>query len=111
MNKLHLSVTAQSDMAEIKAYIAKELENPTAALSTVRRIMQDIRRLREYALIGTPLRSIADAENDCRFLVSGNYLTFYRVCGQDVYVDRVLYGGRDYLRILLGNLPDEESPE
>lgn len=111
MNKLHLSVSAQSDLAEIKSYIAKELENPTAALSTVRKITQDIRRLREYALIGTPLRSIADTESDCRFLVSGNYLTFYRVCGQNVYVDRVLYGGRDYLRILLGELPDEDQPE
>ena len=36
-------------------------------------------------------------------------MTFYRVCGSDVYVDRVLYGRRDYLRLLFGETaPDNE---
>ena len=32
MNNLHLSKEAQNDLAEIKAYITEELENPDAAL-------------------------------------------------------------------------------
>ena len=103
MTNLRLSAAAQSDLAEIKCYIAKELENPTAALSVVGKITRDIRRLREYPLIGAPLRTIADVETDYRFLTTGNYLTFYRVCGENVYVERVLYGRSDYLRILLGD--------
>ena len=101
MNNLHLSDEAQADLAGIKSYIAKNLENPSAAISTVRNITKDIRRLREHSLIGTSLSSIADVESDYRFLVTGSYLTFYRVLDNDVYVDRVLYGRRDYLRILL----------
>ena len=88
------------DLAGIKSYIAKNLENPSAAISTVRNITKDIRRLREHSLIGASLSSIADVESDYRFLVTGSYLTFYRVLDNDVYVDRVLYGRRDYLRIL-----------
>ena len=111
MNNLHLSDEAQADLAGIKSYIAKDLENPSAALSTVRNITKDIRRLREHSMIGASLSSIADVESDYRFLVTGSYLTFYRVHGSNVYVDRVLYGRRDYLRILFGDTQDEEITE
>lgn len=111
MNNLHLSDEAQADLSGIKAYIAKDLENPSTALSTVRKITRDIRRLREHSLIDASLSSIADVESDYRFLVTGSDLTFYRVQGSDVYVDRVLYGRRDYLRILFGNTQDEETAE
>lgn len=111
MNKLHLSEDAQTDLAEIKAYITDELENPSAAENTVRRITKDMRILREHALAGSPLSSIADTESDYRFLVSGNYLTFYRVSGSDVYIDRVLYGRRDYLDILLNKKREAEIIE
>ena len=37
MNNLHLSEEAQNDLAEIKAYIAEKLDNPSAALATVSR--------------------------------------------------------------------------
>lgn len=109
MNSVYLSGEAQSDLAEIKAYIAGELENPSAALAVVRRITEAIRALRNHAQIGTPLSAIADVETDYRFLVTGNYLTFYRVYGSDVYVDRVLYGRRDYLRILFGDVYPEDA--
>lgn len=104
MNKLYLSELAQSDLAEIKAYIADELENPAAAIATVRKITKDIRGLKDYALMGAPLSSIADIQSDYRFVVTGNYITFYRVYGNEVYVDRVLYGRRDYLRILFSDM-------
>ena len=124
MNNLHLSDEAQADLAGIKFYIAKNLENPSAAISTVRNITKDIRRLREHSLIGASLSSIADVESigaslssiadvesDYRFLVTGSYLTFYRVLDNDVYVDRVLYGRRYYLRILFGDVQDDETNE
>ena len=52
---------------------------------------------------GPPLSSIMDIENDYRFITSGNYISFYRVCGSEVYIDRILYALRDYMRILFGN--------
>ena len=72
----------------------------TAALATVTKISNTIRMLRDHALIGAPLSSIVDVESDYRFLTSGNYMIFYRVVGNDVFIDRVLYGRRDFLRVL-----------
>lgn len=111
MNKLHLSGAAQEDLAGIKAYIAQELNSPQAALSTLRRITKSIRILRDHACAGARLSSVVDIKSDYRFLVSGNYLVFYRIYGKDIYIDRVLYGRRDYLRVLFGDAlsaqPDE----
>lgn len=92
-------------------YIVSDLQNPSAAERVVDRIMDDVDRLESHAEIGAPLSSIADIESDYRFLVTGSYLTFYRVRDNDIYVDRVLYGRRDYLRILFGDVQDEETIE
>ena len=109
MNNLHLSPAAQDDLSEIKAYIAEDLENPQAALSTVSKITKTIRLLQEHALIGTLLSSVADVNSDYRYLVSGSYMVFYRVSDKDVFIDRVLYGRRDYLRILFADTQEEQS--
>lgn len=111
MNNLHLAIEAQNDLRDIKTYITEDLENPQAALAIVRRITKSIRMLREHAYIGAPLSFIADNKEDYRFLVSGSYMVFYRVNGQDVYVDRVLYGRRDYLNVLFRELPEETATE
>ena len=112
MSKLPVSPAAQRDLQEIKSYIASDLDNPTAALSIVKKITKRIRGLLDHPLMGAPLSSVCSADSDERFLVSGKYLIFYRVSyhGAEIYIDRVLYGGRDYLRILfertLEELPD-----
>ena len=108
MNELYLSPEAQTDPEEIKAYIADELENPSAALATVNRITKTLRILRTHAFAGAPLSSVTDVESDYRFLVSGNYLAFYRAYGNTVYVERILYGRRDYLRTLFGDMETTE---
>lgn len=94
-------------MDDIWNYIVSELQNPTAALRTMDRIADAIDQLEIFPFIGTPLTSIAKTDTDYRYLVSGSYMVFYRVSGKDVYVDRVLYGRRDYLNALLG----DTSPE
>ena len=106
--KLHVSPEALDDLQGIREYIAGKLENPTAAQDTVSRITGAIRNLSDFPAIGAPLSSIIDMPTDYRFLVSGNYLVFYRQEGDGVYVVRVLYARRDYIRILFGE-PDENS--
>ena len=108
MNNLHLSEEAQNDLLEIKAYIEEELLNPSAALATVNRITKSLRILQNHAQAGAPLSSIADIESDYRFIVSGNYISFYRAYGREVYIDRILYARRDYMRILFGNSTTDE---
>ena len=115
MSKLQVSPAAQRDLQEIKSYIASDLDNPTAALSIVKKITKRIRGLLDHPLMGAPLSSVCNADNDERFLVSGKYLIFYHTAYHEnaVTIDRVLYGGRDYLRILfertLEELPDDSA--
>lgn len=108
MNDLYLSEEAQNDLVEIKTYIEEELLNPSAALETVSKITKSLRILRSYALAGAPLSSIAGVESDYRFIVSGNYMSFYRVCENEVFVDRILYARRDYMRVLFEKKSTDE---
>ena len=108
MNNLHLSEEAQNDLLEIKAYIEEELLNPSAALATVSRITKSLRILQNHEQAGAPLSSIADIESDYRFIVSGNYISFYRAYGSEVFIDSILYARRDYMRILFGDSTTDE---
>lgn len=107
--KLRYSTQSRRDLEEIWDYIVAELQNPSAATSIVNAIMDSANRLIDFVEMGASLSSIANVESDYRFLVHGNYLTFYRVHGDKVYVDRVLYGRRDYLHILFGDVLEEET--
>jgi addiction module RelE/StbE family toxin len=109
MYKLKISPEAKNDLAEIKGYISQELCNPQAAVNLVSKITKKIRGLSEHPEIGAPLSSVVDIQTDYRFLVCANYLIFYRYEDGIVFVSRILYGRRDYTRILFGDLPEDEE--
>lgn len=104
MNKLHISPEARDDIRELRKYIREELDNPSAADQLSKKLTAAIRRLEEHAALGAPLSSIVEVQTDYRFLVCDSYLVFYYVRGKDIFVTRVLYGKRDYLRILFKDI-------
>lgn len=108
MNNLHFSPEAQNDLLEIQAYIEQQLLNPSAAIATVNKIINSLRVLQTYTQVGTPLESVVNVETDYRFIVSGNYASFYRVRGSEIYIDRILYTRRNFMRILF---PDDATEE
>lgn len=108
MNKIFISPVAQDDLHEIKKYIEEELMNVTAANEIVTRVLSRIRILEDFAYAGAPLSSVVDFENDYRFLVSGKYMVFYHVSGDNFFVDRILYYRRNYMRILFGDVEEIE---
>ena len=110
-NKIHYSPESRRDLDDIWDYIVSELQNRSAAERVINRIMDAVDPLKDFAEMGTPLSSIADIRTDYRFLVSGNYMVFYRVQGNDVYIDRVLYGRSDYMSVLFKDLLREETTE
>ncbi len=110
-NKIHYSPESRRDLDDIWDYIVSELQNRSAAERVINRIIDAVDPLKNFAEMGTPLSSIADIETDYRFLVSGNYMVFYRVQGNDVYIDRVLYGRSDYMSVLFKDLLREETTE
>ncbi len=96
-------------MDEIWDYIALELQNYPAAERVIDDILDAVDQLEDFAELGAPLASISNSGTEHRFLVSGHYLILYRTVGNDVFVDRVLYGRRDYLRILFGDMEEGED--
>jgi plasmid stabilization system protein ParE len=100
VNKLLISPEARNDLEEIKSYISGELENPVAALNVVSSITKALKKLKDMPEICPRLSSKIPFETNYRFLVCGNYLAFYRYENKTIYVDRILYGKRDYLKIL-----------
>ena len=103
MKAVFLSGDAKEDLKDIRTYIREDLDNPTAAKAVVDRIIERIRQLEQFPMLGAALSSVIEPETDYRFLVSGSYLIFYRIEKDAVYVDRILYGKRDYLKILFKN--------
>lgn len=110
-NKIHYSPESRRDLDDIWDYIVSELQNCSAAERVINRIIDAVDPLKNFAEMGTPLSSIAEIGTDYRFLVSGNYMVFYRVQGNDVYIDRVLYGRSDYMSVLFKDLLREETTE
>lgn len=107
MNALHFSEAAQNDLIEIKEYVEKELLNPTAATATVRRILSSLQILQTFAEAGAPLSSVVDIESAYRYIISGNYVSFYRTHENNVYIDRILYCRRDFMRVLFDTFGTE----
>lgn len=108
--KYNINYTAESqrDLNGIWDYIISEFQNVSAAERIVNNIMDDIEQLADFAELGPLLSSIIDIKGNYRFLVTGQYLTFYRILGDEIRIDRILYGRRDYLRDLFGD-PAENS--
>ena len=108
--KLRVTPAALNDLKEIKAYIENDLSNPIAANNVIGRIIKDYSRLEFTPHIGPSLSVKVPFETDYRFIVSGNYLVFYKIDDEYVSIYRVLYGRRDYLKIIFNDieLSDEE---
>ena len=111
MYKLHYSIESRNDLTKIKDYISVEFDNPTAATRMVSYITKRIRGLKQYPEMGALLSLITDIDSNYRYLVCKNYLIFYRTDGNDIYIIRVLYGGRGYTSILFGDSQQDEPDE
>lgn len=104
MNGLLISPAAQKDLMDIKQYISDELDNPVAAIRIVTKVTKRIKDLVDFPNMGALLSSKIKFETGYRYIVCDNYIVFYRFEGDSIYIDRVLHGKRDYIRILFGSL-------
>lgn len=110
MAEVYLSNLAKQDLADVKQYIANELQNPEAAKKTVARIFKSLHVLEQFPLSGAPLQT-AGIQTGYRSVVSGSYRIFYRGDEDVVYVVRILYRRRNFMKILFNTptLPTEEE--
>ena len=109
MTKVILSAAAKADLQDTRRYISSVLSNPSASKLTLKRITTQLHTLEQFPESGTPIL-IPGSPVSYRYLVCGSYLAFYHIRNQEVIVDRVLYGRRDYLSILFGDQLSEDFP-
>lgn len=86
------------------------MSNPIAANNVIKRIVEDYSRLEFSPHMGPSLSTKVPFETDYRFIVSGNYLVFYITDDEFVSIYRILYGRRDYLKIIFDDIePNDEE--
>ena len=104
MYKISFSPEAVDDIKEMKQYIKDELCNEQAAKNTVAKILKKIKLLSDFPESGSSLSAIIGFDTDYRYLVCDNYIVFYRIENKNVLIVRVLYGRRNYMQILFGDI-------
>lgn len=101
--KLRYSPEARADLRELRRYIVKVLGNPTAAERIAGNVIRDCSALKQFPKLGMRLSEKTGESTDLRFLISGNYIAFYRIADGCISVSRILDGRSNYLRILLSD--------
>ncbi|HYQ86583.1 MAG TPA: type II toxin-antitoxin system RelE/ParE family toxin [Bacteroidota bacterium] len=86
---------AEDDFSEIVAYISADRPSGGEALAT--KIEKNLILLSKNPHLGRVPKEAELARLHYRYLVVENYLIFYTVEGQTIYVHRILHGARDYL--------------
>lgn len=104
MYRVSFSPEAVDDLKDIKQYIKDELGNEQAAKNTVAKILKKVKMLSDFPESGSNLSAIIGFDTDYRYLVCDNYIAFYRIEDKNVFIVRVLYGRRNYMQILFGDI-------
>ena len=73
------------------------LDNPARAVSFIREMRERIRPVGANSLI---YRLRPELDEGARMAVLGRYVILFRVSGDLVRIERVVYGGRDLLALL-----------
>lgn len=106
--KIKITSAALQDIKDIKEYISNVLANPDAAKRTIDKIRRSYLSLSDTPFIGISLKNKININTSYRFLTSGNYLIFYFVKEKTVIISRIIYGRRDYAKILFDTENEKE---
>ena len=91
---------AEQDLDEIFDYISFELSSPQAAEKLIDKMQAAVEQVCEFPFSCPLLGDGMLRDKGYRLLVIDNYNLFYIVRPETIVIMRVLYGGRDYGRLL-----------
>ena len=92
MHKVVVSEQAQTDLQDIRAYIAER--NPRAAAKLQHHILTTFKALKHTPFMG---QERPDIRKGMRFFPLAKYCVYYRVAENTVLILRVLHSARDIL--------------
>jgi toxin ParE1/3/4 len=93
--RVEFSSFVEGDLDAIADYIAQD--NPTRALSFIREIRDQIRSVGQNPLLH---RLRPELGESARMALVSRYVILFRIVGDIVRIERVVYGGRDLLALL-----------
>ena len=103
LNKIEYSPKALQDLDEIWNYIENKLYNPIVAKNTINGILDKAENLTSFPEAEKKLMFENKIDSGYRFISFNNYLVFYRLESNTIFIDRVIYSGRNYTKILFSN--------
>lgn len=95
MNLLELGPLVAGDLEDIADFIATD--NPQRAASFIQEIRNRLRLIAQSPLI---FRLRPEIGQDARLAVHGRYVILFRIDGDVVRVERVVFGGRELAELL-----------
>ncbi|MEA4914175.1 MAG: type II toxin-antitoxin system RelE/ParE family toxin [Christensenella sp.] len=93
--KLTILTPAQRELEEI-AQVYLELAGVDSARKITDQILDSLERLKTYPLSGSLPRDRWLREAGYRLIISGKYITAYRLMGDTVFVYHIAHGASDY---------------
>ena len=96
--KVVIFPTAQQDLMDVIDYL--NTLSPSAALSYYDELTEQIASLSELPERCPHPKDLTLASRGYRYLVVRNYIIFYVICDDVVQIRRILYGRRDYGKLL-----------
>lgn len=106
--KIEITQEAERDFENIFTYISETLCNRKAAISMISLLDKNIRVLKDMPNSYPTAKDTYLKKMGIRFFAVKNYIVFYTVDDEEgkVYIVRILYGRRNWLKILRDDFED-----
>ena len=98
MTTIKLTKKAINDINKIYDYIIEDSQQNADSVKAD--IIQAINHLGLFPLMGTSLAGRINIKTDCRYVITGNFLIFYKTKEDVVNIYRVLSSDMDYIKVL-----------
>lgn len=105
--KLVFSPQSRKDLREIKSYIAISLSSPQAAENIVSKILKSCLSLKSFPNLGAEMKNKFDVDTDMRYLISSNYIVFYRKDNDTIKIIRILDARINYIKYLFDDYNED----
>ena len=104
--KLFFSTKAKQDLLDIETSILGSTQSKETTAKLIKGILDSIEIKKFFPKTGKKLMS-KDTFTGYYYAIYKKYLSFYRIDNNSIYVDRILYGGMDYMKVLFPELPKD----
>jgi addiction module RelE/StbE family toxin len=94
------SKDAKQDLIEIKKYIKYNLQEPNIANKLINKIRKEIDKLIDNPQIYSIIDDDFIKKLSIRKIIIDNYIVFYRINENTVEIVRVIYGRRNWIKLL-----------